>query len=112
MIVAAQLSRKTEMRDNKRPQLADLRDSGAIEQDTDLILGVYRPEYYARMREKVSEEDMEKTKGIAEVICLKARRGENGWTAKLQWNGPLTRFGDDLPEYIPPEPGETGEVFL
>lgn len=100
MIVAAQLSRKTETRPNKRPQLADLRDSGAIEQDCDLILGVYRAEYYAQMRENVSEEDMNKVRGKAEVICLKARRGENGWTAKLRWDGPLTRFSDDLPEHL------------
>ena len=79
VICLSQLSRANETRTNKRPLLSDLRESGAIEQDADLVMGLYRDDYY----NKDSDEP-----NIAECIILKNRRGETG-TIKLQW----------LPEY-------------
>ena len=70
MIVVSQLSRGVEQRTDKRPHLADLRDSGAIEQDADWALLLYRADYY---RDKDKEKD-----GLAEVNIAKARDGETG----------------------------------
>jgi replicative DNA helicase len=70
MIVVSQLSRQVEQRANKRPHLADLRDSGSIEQDADWVLLLYRADYYRSQGEE--------TDGLAEVIIAKARDGETG----------------------------------
>lgn len=83
VMVLSQLSRNVENRADKRPVMSDLRDSGAIEQDADAIVFLYRDEYY----NKESEE-----KGIAEVIVAKHRNGGTG-TAKLKFESSLTRFG-------------------
>lgn len=79
VICLSQLSRANEARTNKRPMLSDLRESGAIEQDADIVLALYREDYYNK------EAD---TNNLAECIVLKNRRGETG-TIELQW----------LPEY-------------
>jgi len=79
VICLSQLSRANESRQNKRPMLSDLRDSGAIEQDADIVIGLYRDDYYNSETE---------SHNIAECIVLKNRRGETG-TIELQW----------LPEY-------------
>ena len=84
VIVLSQLSRQVEQRPDKRPINSDLRDSGAIEQDADLILFLYRDEYYNPETDR---------KGIAELICSKNRNGEVG-THYLQFQGKYTRFSD------------------
>jgi replicative DNA helicase len=101
VIALSQLSRKVEERDDKRPQLSDLRESGSIEQDADVVMFVYRESYYlgrAEPREGTPEhltwqEDMDRLKGVAEVIIGKQRHGPIG-TVKLSFNEDTTRFGN------------------
>ena len=84
VICLSQLSRAVEGRTDKRPILSDLRESGAIEQDADSVLFLYRDEYYNENTED---------KGLAECIVAKNRHGETG-TVKLQWFGPYQTFTD------------------
>jgi replicative DNA helicase len=101
VIALSQLSRKVEDRDDKRPQLADLRESGSIEQDADVVLFVYREAYYLENAEpKVGtiEHEQWQTKmaaviGKAEVIIGKQRHGPTG-SMQLQFDGARTRFSD------------------
>ena len=106
----SQLSRQVEQRDDKRPQLSDLRESGSIEQDADVVMFVYREEYYLKNKEPRpgSEEhatwmtEMERAHGRAEVILGKQRHGPTG-TVELAFEAELTRFGnlahaENLPE--------------
>lgn len=81
VICCAQLSRGPEKRDDKRPQLSDLRDSGAIEQDADSVMLLYRSDYY----------DMDNPVSEAEVIIAKNRHGSVG-RVKLGWYGKYTKF--------------------
>ena len=112
LIALSQLSRQVESRDDKRPQLSDLRESGSIEQDADVVMFVYREEYYLKNREPRpgTEEhitwmsDMERAHGRAEVIIGKQRHGPSG-TVELSFEAEMTRFGnlareDALPERI------------
>ncbi len=102
VIALSQLSRQVENRDDKRPQLSDLRESGSIEQDADVVMFVFREEYY-REREKPGDHDldgmakwqeiMEKVHGKAEVIIGKQRHGPIG-TVELSFEGRFTRFGN------------------
>ena len=84
VVCLSQLSRAVESRTDKRPILSDLRESGAIEQDADSVMFLYRDEYY----NKDSED-----KGLAECIVAKNRHGETG-TVKLQWFGQYQTFTD------------------
>ena len=88
VMALSQLSRKLEERSDKRPQLSDLRESGAIEQDADVVLFLHRPEVY---RNEKGEGVAHDEKGVAEVIIAKHRQGPNG-TVKLVFFGESTRF--------------------
>jgi len=101
IIALSQLSRQVESREDKRPQLSDLRESGSIEQDADVVLFVYREEYYLGMKEpqEGSEEHlkwqaaMEAATGRADVIIGKQRHGPTG-TVQLSFESRFTRFGN------------------
>ena len=102
VIALSQLSRQVENREDKRPQLSDLRESGSIEQDADVVMFVFREEYY-KEREKPGEhelekmgiwqEEMERLHGKAEVVIGKQRHGPIG-TVELSFEGQFTRFGN------------------
>ncbi|HWO86421.1 MAG TPA: replicative DNA helicase [Stellaceae bacterium] len=101
ILALSQLSRAVESRDDKRPQLSDLRESGSIEQDADVVLFVFREEYYLKNKEPRpgTEEhfkwqtEMEPVHGRAEVIIGKQRHGPTG-TVALQFKADVTRFSD------------------
>lgn len=109
VLALSQLSRQVENRDNKRPQLADLRESGSIEQDADVVMFIFREEYYLekdkplkdfdddnlRYEEKLQrwQEKKSEVENIAEVIVAKQRHGPVG-SVNLFFNGALTRFTD------------------
>jgi replicative DNA helicase len=101
IIALSQLSRQVEAREDKRPQLSDLRESGSIEQDADCVMFVYRESYYlgrAEPKEGTPEhlqwqEDLEKVNNQAEVIIGKQRHGPIG-TVKLSFNADTTKFGN------------------
>lgn len=84
VILLSQLSRESEKRNDKRPMLSDLRESGSIEQDADIVLFLYRDAYY---------NDESEEKNISECIIAKNRHGETG-TVKLGWDGQYTRFSN------------------
>jgi replicative DNA helicase len=102
VIALSQLSRQVESREDKRPQLSDLRESGSIEQDADVVMFVYRDEYY-KEREKPGDHELEKmaqwqvvmeqVHGKAEVIIGKQRHGPIG-SVELSFEGKFTRFGN------------------
>jgi replicative DNA helicase len=89
ILLACQLNRGSESRTDKRPQLSDLRESGAIEQDADVVLGIYREELYYK--------DKEEVKGVAEICILKNREGETG-SAMMKFDGPGFAFRNFSPE--------------
>ena len=102
VVALSQLSRQVESREDKRPQLSDLRESGSIEQDADVVMFVYRDEYY-KEREKPGDHEldkmaqwqsvMEQVHGKAEVIIGKQRHGPIG-SVELSFEGRFTRFGN------------------
>jgi replicative DNA helicase len=109
VIALSQLSRQVENRDDKRPQLADLRESGSIEQDADVVMFIFREEYYLKNKEprEGSEEhlkwqaEMEKVHGRAEIIIGKQRHGPTG-TVQLAFEAQFTRFTNlARSEYLP-----------
>jgi replicative DNA helicase len=118
VLALSQLSRAVEQREDKRPQLSDLRESGSIEQDADIVLFVYREEYYVQSREpkrpiegddaKVHDahqewaRDMERVYGMAELIVAKQRHGATG-KVKLKFESKITRFSDTVDDAYLPE---------
>lgn len=113
VLALSQLSRAVEQRDNKRPQLSDLRESGSIEQDADVVTFIFREEYYLerdRVTQHANEKDdtfaqrmqrlddrLEKSRNIAEVIVAKQRHGPID-DIRLRFDGQFTRF-EDLDEF-------------
>jgi len=109
VLALSQLSRAVEQRENKRPQLADLRESGSIEQDADIVMFIYREEYYLAFQKPTEttdgddpkdvaafqkwQEDMAKKYGLAELIIGKQRHGSTG-TLDLHFEARFTRFSD------------------
>lgn len=101
VVALSQLSRQVEQREDKRPQLSDLRESGSIEQDSDVVMFVYREEYYLSRAEPEPgtdkhlkwQERMEAAHNMAECIIAKQRHGPIG-TVRLNFNPHLTRFSD------------------
>ena len=109
VIALSQLSRAVEQRDDKRPQLADLRESGSIEQDADAVMFIYREQYYHERAEPTQKPDESEDKwrdrhqrwlergeqihGVAEVLIAKQRHGPIG-KVELAFDPNLTRFGD------------------
>lgn len=113
IIALSQLSRQVENREDKRPMLSDLRESGSIEQDADVVIFVYREEYYLARREPKAgteewfkwEAEMKAAEGRAELIIGKQRHGPEG-TVKVSFDAKYTKFGnlsreDRMPERYP-----------
>jgi replicative DNA helicase len=98
VIALSQLNRAVESREDKRPRMADLRESGAIEQDADIVLLLHRPDYY----------DQNDQPGVAELIVAKNRNGATG-NYKLMFSKKITRF-DNLSPRIE-EPIDAGSPF-
>jgi len=90
IFLLSQLNRSVEKRPNKRPIMSDLRDSGSIEQDADVIMFLYREDYYKKM---AGETDFD---GMADIIIAKNRDGETG-TKRLAFEGHMGRFSNDMP---------------
>lgn len=122
LIAVSQLSRAVEKeRFNKRPRLSDLRDSGSLEQDADVVVFLYRDDVY--YTEEEWEEEMNKTgskwkpkaerkpypRGIAELGVEKQRQRESGVVVKLSWNGKLMQFSDYQPPVEPQMPLAEGD---
>lgn len=112
IIALSQLNRSVEQRsssnpdspDSKRPQLSDLRESGAIEQDADMVCFIHRPEYYKIMKDNHGND----TKGIAEIIIAKHRNGAVG-DVRLRFRSEFARFLN-LEDEMPPMPNDDGTI--
>ena len=110
VLALSQLSRQVENREDKRPQLSDLRESGSIEQDADVVMFVFREEYYLANKEPRAgtpehekwQIDMTAVHGKAEIIVGKQRHGPTG-TVQLQFEGEVTRFSNLAQEERLPE---------
>ena len=110
ILALSQLSRQVEARDDKRPQLSDLRESGSIEQDADVVMFVFREEYYLKNKEPKAgteehfkwQDEMGQVHGKAEVIIGKQRHGPTG-TVQLAFQADVTRFADLADELKLPE---------
>ena len=124
VLALSQLSRQVEQRENKRPQLADLRESGSIEQDADVVMFIYREEYYMERDEPSRRPDekedrfmdrrdrweqrLSEVRNLAEVIVAKQRHGPIG-TVRLVFQGAFTRFASLDPDHASALPSGSGE---
>ena len=108
ILALSQLNRSVEQRGDaeggKRPQLSDLRESGAIEQDADMVLFVHRPEYYHILHDEQGND----LRGMAQIIIAKHRKGAVG-DVLLNFRGEFTRFANPEDTYVPPTQG--GEIM-
>ncbi|MFL6758850.1 replicative DNA helicase [Sphingomonas sp.] len=110
VIALSQLSRAVEQREDKRPQLSDLRESGSIEQDADIVLFIYREDYYLAAKQPGDDhpdftawqEEMQRAYGLAEVIVAKQRHGSTG-KVRLKFDSRITKFSDLVDEGYMPE---------
>ena len=109
VIALSQLSRAVEQREDKRPQLSDLRESGSIEQDADMVLFIYREDYYLAAKQPADDhpdfpawqEEMARAYGKAEVIVAKQRHGATG-KVRLKFDSRITKFSDLVDDgYLP-----------
>jgi replicative DNA helicase len=111
VIGLSQLSRAVEQREDKRPQLSDLRESGSIEQDADIVLFIYREDYYLAAKQPAEDhpefaawqEEMGRVYGRAEVIVAKQRHGATG-KVRLKFDSRVTKFSDAADDSFLPEP--------
>ncbi|MES2137826.1 MAG: replicative DNA helicase [Pseudomonadota bacterium] len=110
VIALSQLSRAVEQREDKRPQLSDLRESGSIEQDADIVLFIYREDYYLAAKQPGDDhpdfaawqEEMARAYGLAEVIVAKQRHGSTG-KVRVKFDSRITKFSDLASEGYAPE---------
>ena len=101
VMALSQLSRAVEQREDKKPQLSDLRESGSIEQDADMVWFVFRPDYYVAAKQPAEDhpefaawqEEMARVYGTAELIVAKQRHGSTG-KVRLRFDAKITRFSD------------------
>jgi replicative DNA helicase len=100
IVCLAQLNRAAEQRDGNRPRMSDLRESGSIEQDADVILLLHREDYYHKDDQEWLDANPDRV-GTAEVIVAKQRNGPTG-VVRLSWNSDFTRFSDLDPHGSPP----------
>lgn len=113
VLALSQLSRAVEQRDDKRPQLADLRESGSIEQDADVVMFVYREQYYLARKQPADgtvehsewQEKMEKVHNLAEILIAKQRHGPIG-KVELYFNEYLTKFDNYDRVHAPTPPAD------
>jgi replicative DNA helicase len=100
VVALAQLNRQVEGREGNRPRMSDLRESGAIEQDADVVMLLHREEYYLRKRGgEPDSEALERAKGKAEIIVAKQRNGPTG-DVEVHFDPRFTRFDNAAPAYI------------
>lgn len=107
VVAMAQLNRQVEGREGNRPRMSDLRESGAIEQDADVVMLLHREEYYLSKKRATSPaaaEQFEKSKGKAEIIVAKQRNGPTG-DIEIHFNPHFTRFDNAAPGYITDDAG-------
>ncbi|MDQ3246411.1 MAG: replicative DNA helicase [Pseudomonadota bacterium] len=110
VLALSQLSRAVEQREDKRPQLSDLRESGSIEQDADMVLFIYREDYYLASKQPADDhpdfakwqEEMARAYGLAEVIVAKQRHGSTG-KVRLKFENRITKFSDVADDAYLPE---------
>ena len=109
VIGLSQLSRAVEQREDKRPQLSDLRESGSIEQDADIVIFIYREDYYLAAKQPADDhpdfaawqEEMARNYGRAEIIVAKQRHGSTG-KVRVKFDSRITKFSDAVDEgYLP-----------
>jgi replicative DNA helicase len=110
VIALSQLSRAVEQREDKRPQLSDLRESGSIEQDADIVLFIYREDYYLAAKQPGDDhpdfaswqEEMARAYGLAEILVAKQRHGSTG-KVRVKFDSRITKFSDLIDDGYMPE---------